>query len=166
MAKLINFEENISRINLFSPHHGKGLYLNNFLGSTLGQIHQSVPWDKLCKLFATRKDKRGKKGFFSTRGKLGLMFLKSYTQSSDEKLIERLDTDYSFQFFCGVYLASGQMIKDGKLPGKIRCELAGKLDIHSCQKVLSAHWKPYLENTNIMLEDATCYETDMRSRPT
>lgn len=73
-----------------------------------------------------------------------------------------MNTDYSLQLFCGIYLMPGQKIKDVKLPSKIRCELAGKLDIHSCQKALAAHWKPWLENTNVLLEDATCYETDMR----
>jgi transposase len=162
MAKVINFGENISRINLFSPHHDKELYWNLFLESNLGQIYQSIPWNSLVPLFSTRKDKRGRKGFFDTQGKLGLMFLKSYSKSSDEKLIERLNTDYSFQFFCGIYLMPGQKITDVKLPSKIRCELAGKLDIHSCQKALAAHWKPWLEHTSVLLEDATCYETDMR----
>jgi hypothetical protein len=162
MAKLINLGENISKLNLFFPHHERELFWNEFLGSNLGQIYQSIPWDDLVPLFSTRKDKRGKKGFFSTQGKLGLMFLKSYTKSSDEKLIERLNTDYSLQLFCGIYLMPGQRIKDGKLPSKIRCQLAGKLDIQSCQKALAAHWKPWLENTNVLLEDATCYETDMR----
>jgi len=162
MGKIINLGENISRINLFSPHHDKELYWNEFLASNLGQIYQSIPWDGLVPLYSTRKDKRGRKGFFSTQGKLGLMFLKSYTKSSDEKLIERLNTDYSFQFFCGIYLMPGQKIKDGKLPSKIRCELAGKLDIHSSQKILASHWKLWLEYTSVLLEDATCYETDMR----
>ena len=162
MAKLINLNENISRINFFPPHYEKELYFSEFLSSNLGEIYQSIPWDQLCRVFAKRRDKRGKKSFFSTQGKLGLMFLKSYSQCSDRELIERLNTDYSFQFFCGVYLSPGQGIKDKKLPSKIRCELAGKLDIDICQKILAQHWKPWMENTNVMLEDATCYETDMR----
>ena len=162
MAKLINLGENISKLNLFFPHYDKELYWREFLGSNLGQIYQSIPWDELVPFFSTRNDKRGRKCFFSTQGKLGLMFLKSYTKSSDEKLIERLNTDYSLQFFCGIYLMPGQKIKDGKLPSKFRCELAGKLDIHSCQKALADYWKPWFEYTSVLLEDATCYETDMR----
>jgi len=162
MAKLINLSENISRINFFPPHYEKELYFNEFLRSDLGGIYQSIPWDNLCRLFAKHRDKRGKKSFFSTQGKLALIFLKSYSQCSDRELIERINTDYSFQFFCGVYLLPGQRIKDKKLPSKIRCELAGRLDIHSCQKILAQYWKPWMENTNVILEDATCYETDMR----
>ena len=36
------------------------------------------------------------------------------------------------------------------------------LDIKNQQEVLATYWKPYLQETNIMLEDATCYETSMR----
>ena len=37
-----------------------------------------------------------------------------------------------------------------------------KLDIRQHQEVLARYWKPYLKETNVMLEDATCYETSMR----
>lgn len=162
MAKIINLSENISRLNLVPAHCEKELFLKDFRTSKLGEIYEAIPWEKLVPLFATRKDKRGRPGFFSTQGKLALMFLKSYTQSSDEKLIERLNTDYHFQFFCGIYLAPGQHIRDGKLPSKIRCELAEKLDIPACQEQLAKYWAPWMDYTNVMFEDATCYETDMR----
>lgn len=162
MAKLINLSENISRLNLVPAHFEKELFLNDFRSSKFGEIYESIPWAKLVPLFATRKDKRGRPGFFSTQGKLALMFLKSYTQTSDAQLIERLNSDYYFQFFCGIYLSPGQRIKDGKLPSKIRCELARKLDIPACQKQLARYWSPWIEHANVLLEDATCYETDMR----
>jgi hypothetical protein len=162
MAKLINFSENISRLNLIPAHFEKELFLKEFQASKLGEIYASIPWDKLVPLFAKRKDKRGRSGYFSTQGKLALMFLKSYAKTSDEKLIERLNSDYHFQFFCGIYIAPGQGIKDGKLPSKIRCELAGKLNISACQKRLAKYWGPWLEHPHVVLEDATCYETDMR----
>ena len=82
MAKLINFSENISRLNLIPAHCEKELFLKEFKASKLGEIYESIPWDKHVPLFATRKDKRGRHGFFSTQGKLALMFLKSYTQTS------------------------------------------------------------------------------------
>jgi len=40
--------------------------------------------------------------------------------------------------------------------------LVEDLDIKKLQEVLATCWKPYLKETNIMLEDATCYETSMR----
>jgi len=162
MANLINLSENLSRLNLVPAHLEKELFLEDFKSSQIGEIYESIPWGKLAPLFAARKDNRGRPGFFSTQGKLALMFLKSYTQTSDEKLIERLNTDYHFQFFCGIYLCPGQRIKDGKLPSKIRCGLARKLDIPACQKQLAKYWSPWIEHTNVLLEDATCYETDMR----
>lgn len=162
MAKLYNLQQNLSKINLFLPHQDAQLYLKEFYSTDLGKIYQSIPWDNLVKLFAKRKCKNGKKPIFTTQGKLALMFLKSYTQCSDSKLIERLNTDYSLQFFCNIYLFPGRRIKDYKIVSKIRCELAGKLDIRRTQKVLADAWKPYLKDTHVLLEDATCYETDMR----
>ena len=114
MAKLYNFQQNLSKINLFLPHHDAQLYLKEFYSTDLGKIYQSIPWDNLVKLFAKRKCKNGKKPIFTTQGKLALMFLKSYTQYSDRKLIERLNTDYSLQFFCNIYLFPGRRIKDYK----------------------------------------------------
>jgi hypothetical protein len=54
-----------------------------------------------------------------------------------------------------MYLLPGQRIKDVKLPAKIRCELARKPDIHSCQKILVKHRKFWLENTGVILENRT-----------
>jgi hypothetical protein len=45
---------------------------------------------------------------------------------------------------------------------RIRTELARKLNIREVQTVLAESWKPYLEQTNIVLEDATCYESYIR----
>ena len=45
---------------------------------------------------------------------------------------------------------------------RIRTELAMKLIIREVQAVLAKSWKPYLEQTNIVLEDATCYESYIR----
>lgn len=46
--------------------------------------------------------------------------------------------------------------------GAIRCELASLLDIDSAQQVLASHWKPYLDNLQVCMTDATCYESFMR----
>ena len=96
------------------------------------------------------------------QGKLALMFLKSYTGYSDRKLIERLNTDYHFQFFCGLYLRPEQQLKDYKIVSHIRCELGRLLAIGDFQKHVMDHWKPYMKELSIFLTDATCYETSMR----
>jgi hypothetical protein len=92
---------------------------------------------------------------------LALMFLKSYVGCSDRRLIEHLNGNIDFQLFCGLFLGS-ERISNYKMVSEVRCELSGKLNIKSIQKVFAEHWKPCMRQTNIMLTDATCYETSMR----
>ena len=99
---------------------------------------------------------------FTLQGKLGLMFLKAYTGYSDRKLMERLSTDYSFQFFCGVYFKPTDQIPGFKLISDIRSELSSKMDITSLQSILAHSWGKYLSDTHVMLCDATAYESYIR----
>ena len=46
------------------------------------------------------------------RGMVALMILKHYTCLSDQKLLHRLNTDYAMQYFCGIELRNGKLIKD------------------------------------------------------
>jgi hypothetical protein len=98
---------------------------------------------------------------FSPRGKLALMFLKSYSGMSDRRIYEQLNGNIQWQMFCGIFLGPEKLL-DFKVISKIRTELARKLDIREIQDVLAKSWKPYMEQTNIVLEDATCYESYMR----
>lgn len=90
------------------------------------------------------------------------MFLKAYTGYSDRKLMERLSTDYSFQFFCGVYFKPGDRVPGFKLISDICSELASKLDIAAVQSILALAWGRYLTDTNVLLTDATADERYMR----
>jgi hypothetical protein len=92
---------------------------------------------------------------------IALMFLKSYVGCSDRKLISYLNGNIDFQMFCGIFLGP-ERISNYKIVSEIRCELSRSLDIKKLQDILAGYWKPYLKETNIMLEDATCYETSMR----
>ena len=89
------------------------------------------------------------------------MFLKSYEGCSDRKLINHLNGNIEFQMFCGIFLGT-ERISNFKIVSAIRSELSKNLDIKIVQSVLAGYWKPYLNQTNIMLEDATCFETYMR----
>lgn len=89
------------------------------------------------------------------------MFLKSYTGLSDRKLYEHPNGSIQYQLFCGIFLRPDKLA-DFKIISKIRTELARKLNIREIQDVLAKAWKPFMENTNIVLEDATCYESYMR----
>ena len=63
--------------------------------------------------------------------------------------------------FCGIFLGPN-ILNDFKIVSRLRTELFKKLDIKATQQILSNAWKPYLNAPNVILEDATCYETSVR----
>ena len=162
MSKILRIGESNLEFDFTSPQQHFFLHWDRFLKTDLGQIHQAIPWDSLVKSIGLKSIRKGRKSIFNPQGKLGLMFLKNYTGFSDRMLIERLSSDYGYQFFCGIYLPPTSEKIDFKVVSKIRVELARKLNIHSVQMVLAKAWKPYIEQPQIMLTDATCYETYMR----
>jgi hypothetical protein len=97
---------------------------------------------------------------FSTQGKLALMFQKAYTGLSDRKLIEHLNSSMQSQMFCGIFLGPDKL-SDFKIVSRFRTELARKLNVNVTQDVLARAWKPYIRHPNVVLEDATCYESYM-----
>ena len=151
------------QIKFSTPHDVAEEYWNHFLTTELGAIYQSIPWKELCKQFRPKRfERRGKKPEFTLQGKIALQFLKSYSGLSDEALMDRLASDYIYQFFCGVYYKPGDKVPGFKIISDIRCELAHRLTIGDLQKVLAEEWKPYMKDTHVMLTDATCYESYVR----
>lgn len=124
-------------------------------------MYQAIPWPELIRSLNLKEKRKGRTSQFSSQGKLALMFLKAYTGLSDRKLYEHLNGSIQYQLFCGIFLGP-EKLADFKIISKIRTELAVKLNIRSVQDVLAKAWKPFIESTNIMLEDATCYESYMR----
>jgi hypothetical protein len=161
MRKIRRIFETTQEISFISPEKEFSLYLQSFKESKLGGIYQSIPWTELVKKLRIRESKKGPDLIFSPQGMVALMFLKSYVGCSDEKLIHHLNGNIHFQIFCGILLGA-ERIKNFKIVSDIRCKLARNLDVKGLQSVLADYWKPYLRDTNIMLEDATCYETSMR----
>ncbi len=90
------------------------------------------------------------------------MFLKSYFGLSDEKLVERFNSDWAIQLFCGKLLKENQMVKDTGIIGRIRGYMAGHADLEKVQEVLLNHWKRDISNTHVLFMDATCYESYIR----
>jgi hypothetical protein len=90
------------------------------------------------------------------------MFLKSYLKISDEKLIERFNTDWSLQIFCGKLLRDDQKIRDNAIVSRTRSYLAEHVDLFHLQDILIGHWKRDMNNTQVLLMDATCYESYVR----
>jgi hypothetical protein len=150
-----------AEINFNSPQSEFDLYWQSFLGSELGKVYQSIPWRELAHSMKIKQHKKGPGRIFSFQGMLGLMFLKSYVDCSDRKLIEYLNGNIDFQLFCGIFLGS-RRITNYKIVSEIRCELSEVLKVKEHQKILAGYWKPYMNHPNIMLTDATCYETSMR----
>lgn len=161
MRKLQRIFDTTPEISFISPQAEFSLYWNSFLESELGKIYQTVPWNELIKSLKLKEYRKGQTPLFSPQGKLALMFLKSYTGFSDSKLIENLNGNLQHQLFCGIFLGPDKLV-DFKFVSKTRTALAKKLNIRVTQDVLAKAWKPYMENPNIVLEDATCYESYMR----
>lgn len=133
-----------------------------FLESDLGKIYKAIPWEKLVKTFKIQDKPKGPPTLFPPEGKIALMFLKSYSQTSDKKLVEQINGNIYYQLFCGIRLKAGQSIKNYKIVSQIRCELAKILDIEELQTVLGEQWSRYMITKSKLLVDATCYESDVR----
>ena len=135
-----------------------------FLSTDLGQLYQSIPFKSLAsKIPSPRYENsgRGRKPFLKVEGGIALMALKHYLGLSDELLIERLNTDWCMQYFCGVQLGL-RKIKDKNLVSTWRTYLGHHLNIGDLQEVLIENWKPYMEQTQITMMDATCNESYLR----
>lgn len=148
MANLLFFHQN--------------LYDERFLQTDLGRLYLSIPFDKLAATIPAPKNSisgKGCKPWFDVKGGIALQFLKHYLGLSDELLIERINTDWSMQMFCGIKLKPTEVIKDTNLPSYWRGYIGDSLNIEAMQKELVAAWKPYLNDTNFSSEDATCYES-------
>jgi hypothetical protein len=161
MRKIRRIYETTQEFNFISPQKEFSLYWESFQQSELGRIYQAIPWRELANRLKIRDKRKGPVRIFSPQGMLALMFLKSYVDCSDRKLISYLNGNIDFQMFCGIFLGP-ERIGNFKIVSDIRSELSRCLDIKMLQEVLAGYWKPYLKETNIMLEDATCYETSMR----
>jgi hypothetical protein len=134
----------------------------NFKNSPLGRVYDSIPWDQLSELLPQENRGPGAPRWFSSAGMFALMFLKAYLKISDQKLIERFNTDWSLQIFCGKYLKDDQRIRDNSIVSRTRSYLAEHVDLFQLQDLLINHWKRDMNNTHVLLMDATCYESYLR----
>lgn len=140
-------------------------YRESFKSSELGRIYEQLPLKELAAEIYGRmpvKKPQGQKPMFTPEGEIALMFLKPYTGMSDDGLVEMLNGNIHMQMFCGVLIDPSNPIKDGKIVSAIRNRLAAYLDIKSLQKILYDRWAPQLQDKDMMLTDATCYESLLR----
>lgn len=89
------------------------------------------------------------------------MFLKHYSCCSDRKLLEQLNSNLDYQFFCDISLGF-ERLTNFKIISQIRCELAQSLDIDSLEKILFNKWSDFIDSPQQVTVDATCYESELR----
>lgn len=133
-----------------------------FLQTDLGKIYLAIPFEKLGARLPSPpwgKTGLGRKPWFDLKGGIALQFLKHYLQLSDALLIERINTDWSMQLFCGILLKPDERIRDTNLPSWWRSYIGSHLSIDDMQKEFALHWKPYMQATAVGMQDATCYES-------
>ena len=146
--------------DLNSPNFIK-LYL--FKNKTdLGSIYQTIDWASLIQLLPEKKTMSGAPSWLPPQGYFGLMFLKHYLKLSDEKLLERFNTDWAIQMFCGTLLSDNEMIRDNSFVSSVRGFLGGCIDFKEFQDKIIGNWKGEIPDKNVLLEDATCYEVYIR----
>ncbi|MEM9078826.1 MAG: transposase [Bacteroidota bacterium] len=135
-----------------------------FKNTELGRIYDVIPWEQLSACLPEQKKGRtGPASWFSNAGMFGVMFLKHYTNLSDEKLIDRINTDWAMQLFCGMLLSENEQIKDRAIVSRIRSKIGKHADLLSeVQQSFTDHWSMYMENRNELQMDATCYESYIR----
>jgi len=133
-----------------------------FLHTDVGRLYQAIAFERLAERIPAPKQSksgRGCKPWFDVKGGLALQFLKHFLRLSDAMLIERINTDWSLQYFCGIQLQAGEVIRDKNLPSIWRSYIGKHLDIKALQQVLALSWKPLMKEINLGSEDATCYES-------
>ena len=137
------------------------LFFDRFLQGDLGKIYTAVPWEGLVRTFGLGDARKGPLSIFGPQGKLALMFLKHYAGCSDRRLVEQLNGNIDYQFFCGIDLG-GKRLTNYKIVSEIRCELAKKIDIDKVQRTLFGSWSAHIGDKHSVVMDATCYESELR----
>ncbi|MCK5815560.1 MAG: transposase, partial [Flavobacteriaceae bacterium] len=100
MTKLQRISDLQHEFSFLNPSENFDSYFTLFLQSDLGKIYTAIPWEGLVGIFNIKESIKGTKNYFSPRGKLALMFLKHYACCSDKRLIEQLNANIDYQFFC------------------------------------------------------------------
>lgn len=146
--------------DLESPNFSKLYIFKN--RTELGAIYQTIDWEALVKLLPKRRTTVGSPSILPLQGYFGLMFLKHYLKLSDEKLLERLNTDWGMQMFCGVLFDNNQIIRDNAFVSNVRTYLAKHIDLKAFQRTLVDYWKQEIPDNQVLLMDASCYEVYIR----
>lgn len=124
-----------------------------FLQTDFGKLYQAIQFKELSALVPKPKNiqsGKGRKNWLSVEGGIALIIAQHYLQLSDAMLIERLNTDWALQLFCGIRLKPTQKIKDYDLPGRWRSYLGQHLDIDKWQQCMASEWVGDMNHTHPM----------------
>ena len=114
MRKIQQITEITQTLPLYQESELLSFYRSGFESSELGGVHRLFPFSAIAESFGLKSSRVGRKSFFSPEGKIALMVLKSYTGLSDRKLVEQINGSIYFQFFCGIFIRTGE-----SMPGRI-----------------------------------------------
>jgi hypothetical protein len=128
----------------------------------LGSLHETIDWQGLEALLPSKQSPKGAPAWLPKRGYFALMMLKHYMGLSDEKLLEHFHTDWAMQLFCGVQLQDNERIRDNAFVSNVRTYLGKHLDLNQMQRLQLSYWKQYMVDKQVLLMDATCFESYIR----
>ncbi|MGQ1788235.1 transposase [Saccharicrinis sp. GN24d3] len=145
---------------LFSEEETCGHRVQIFKETKLGKIHASLPLEELGTTLPIRQEgTAGAPSWFGNAGMFAVMFLKHYLNLSDEMLVDRINTDWELQMFCGRQFGDNDRIRDRNLPSRIRSYIGNNLSLETFQEIMIEQWSPHMGNTHCSLFDATAYES-------
>ena len=154
----------MKQLSLFQANKSFSAKWYIFKESELGKIYATIPWEQLSDCLPEEKQNRpGPSRWFTNSGMFGLMFLKHYTNLSDEKLIDRFNSEWGMQLFCGMLLADNEQVKDRAIVSRIRSYISKHANLlDDVQKQLIFHWQGMMEHTVELQMEASCYESHLR----
>jgi len=153
-------------LQLFSTLDGRSLDWEVFKKHPLGHLYLTIPFHLYETEIPYKAAKTGPKPRFDLQGGIALQILKSYYSLSDAKLIEQLNHNPMMQLFCGIRLKVGEQINDAGVVSRWRMRIGNYLSneevLRAIQRCHVTAWKDDIEETNVNLADATCYESHVR----
>lgn len=138
-----------------------------FLETPIGKLYQVIPFDTLAQVFKPYKSKhpQGVKSIFSIQGGLALQVLKHRYQLSNAEVVEMINGNWHFQYFCGIHLSDTQSIRDKDIVGRWHRYFSyhnGGETWKAFEPALVPYWKQEMRQNapfSMKLDDATVFES-------
>jgi transposase, IS5 family len=168
MINNIIYEEpnKIRQLQLFRPEIGMKVEYVRFMTSELGALWQRIPFEALAQRIEQSVRRQGAHvpswGWLDIKGALAAQVLKSYYNGiSDKKLLEKINLNEVYQWFCFCSLKGDEQIKDKNLLWRWRAFLGTYMDLDSLNAEQLMSWKSSLEHLHFRMSDATVYEVNI-----